>query len=73
MVTITEKKAFRYKTGESGEMEAINLIEAYGLSTDDKPTDNVANGSMFIEMDTGGVHFFDAENEEWLMFNGGGG
>lgn len=35
-----------------------------GLSTDDKP-EGVANGSIFIEMDTGTVYFYDAEGEEW--------
>ena len=36
----------------------------YGLSTDTKPS-NVANGSVFIEMDTSTLYFFDAENGEW--------
>lgn len=37
----------------------------FGLSTDTKPTDNIVNGSMFIEMDTSTRYFFDQENEEW--------
>ena len=39
----------------------------WGLSTDSNsmPT-NVANGSVFIEMDTSKVYFFDAENGDWL-------
>ena len=42
-------------------------IEFYGLSTDDKPTDSsVTNGSSFVEMDTGNVYLFDAENAAWL-------
>lgn len=36
----------------------------YGLSADTKPT-NANNGSLFIEIDTGNVYSFDAENEEW--------
>lgn len=34
------------------------------LSGDTKPTD-VANGSKLIEMDTGKVWMFDADNELW--------
>ena len=36
----------------------------FGLSTDDKPT-TVGNGSAFVEMDTGKLYFFDAENTTW--------
>ena len=45
------------------------LIEAYGLSTDSKPTTNIANGSMFVEMDSGKIYFFDAEGGDWTAFN----
>lgn len=37
----------------------------YGLSTDTKPTKSVQNGSAFIEMNTGKIYFFDAENKQW--------
>lgn len=36
-----------------------------GLSTDTKPTDGVGNGDVFLEIDTGDVFVFDAENEAW--------
>lgn len=36
----------------------------YGLSTDSKPED-VANGSAFIEMDSGKLYFYDAAGEQW--------
>lgn len=39
------------------------------LSTDEKPTGNVENGSMLIEMDTGKVWFYDAENGIWREFS----
>lgn len=35
-----------------------------GLSTDGKPTD-ASNGSVFIEMDTGKLYFYDATGETW--------
>ena len=44
-----------------------NILEITGLSTDDKPTD-VSNGSKFIEMDTGKIYMYDAENEQWREF-----
>lgn len=37
-----------------------------GLSTDEKPTVNIVNGSVFIEMNTSKVYFFDEENTSWL-------
>lgn len=38
----------------------------FGLSTDEKPTGaTVANGSCFLELDTGKIYFFDADNSQW--------
>ena len=48
--------------------------EMVGLSTDTKPTGvSVGNGWSFIEMDTGKVFFYNAEDNEWLEFAGSGG
>ena len=35
-------------------------------STDEKPTDGIANGSMCLEMDTGKFYAFDAAGEVWI-------
>ena len=43
-------------------------MEAYGLSTDEKPLD-MPNASRFIEMDTGKIFLFDEENTVWHQFN----
>lgn len=49
-------------------------VEMVGLSGDTKPTGvSVGNGWSFIEMDTGKVFFYNAEDEEWLEFAGSGG
>ena len=40
-------------------------VEYRGLSTDTKPTENVINGSAYIEIDTGKVYLFDATGETW--------
>ncbi len=38
----------------------------YGLSTDTKPTGITGgNGSAFVEMDTGKLYFYDADNDTW--------
>lgn len=47
--------------------------EYRGLSTDNKPTDNVPNGSVFIEIDTSNVFLFDAENIDWCQQTSSGG
>lgn len=41
------------------------LREYRGLSTDTKPTTNVANGSIFFEIDTGKVFMYDETNTQW--------
>lgn len=35
------------------------------LSTDEKPSD-LPNGTQLIEMNTGKVKMYDAENDQWL-------
>lgn len=44
-----------------------NGDDLYGLSTDTKPT-NVSNATMFVEIDTGKIFFFDEESNKWLEF-----
>lgn len=40
-------------------------LDYRGLSSDTKPTENVPNGSTFLEMNTGNVYIFDKENSSW--------
>ncbi len=61
MITIYERKDTRIE--EDGDFKTS--MELRGLSTDTKPTDNIDNGSIFIEIDTGKIYMFDLENEEW--------
>lgn len=35
------------------------------LSTDEKPIQNIHNGSTCIEMDTGKIYMFDEDNFTW--------
>ena len=40
-------------------------IEAFGLSTDTKPTEGIITGSVFVEVDTSKAFFFDEVSGEW--------
>lgn len=53
------------RTGDGGN---VYLKQGTCLSTDEKPTGNVENGSRLIEMDTGKIYFYDAENGIWREF-----
>lgn len=46
-------------------------IDGHCLSTDEKPTDNIANGSKLIEIDTGDIYLFDEDSETWVELGGG--
>lgn len=69
MVTIYNIKKSEMINHPNGEV--FYLLELRGLSTDEKPTEiengTIENGSVFIEIDTGDVYIFDAENTEWIV------
>ena len=59
MVRIIEKKL---------QNDDVNYYEFAGLSTDNKPTHNIATGSVFLEVNTGDVYLFNEEGtsgNEW--------
>ena len=41
-------------------------VEISGLSTDSKPTEGVAQGSILSEVDTGKVYFFNETAATWV-------
>ena len=45
-----------------------HYVEGFCLSTDTKPTENMANGSSLIEMDTSKVFLFDEAGSQWDEF-----
>ena len=47
---------------------ATNYVELEGLSTDDKPTENIAVNSKFYELDTNDAFYFDGE--AWAKIGG---
>ena len=54
-------------------MVSVNRQEMYGrvyndvrcLSTDEKPTEGIRNGSTLVEIDTGKSYMFDSDGSEW--------
>ena len=54
MVTVLRKAYYGYW-----------IHEVRCLSTDEKPTEGISNGSELIEMDTGKLYMFDKDNETW--------
>ena len=46
--------------------EGVMFIDAAGLSSDTKPTEGIATGSRFIEVDTVAEFLFDEESGMWL-------
>lgn len=51
-------------TAESGETKFYKEIS--GLSSDTKPTAGLINGSIFSEVDTGSVFFFNETAGTWV-------
>ncbi len=45
--------------------KAQAMKEVRCLSTDDKPTAGMPNGSTCIEIDTGKVYLFDLDGNQW--------
>ena len=71
MISCIERKTVRYET-DGGKPHSVDYMEIRGLSADEKPAQYVANGSSFLEMDTGNLFFFDEESRQWLNPWGGG-
>ena len=50
----------------AGTDEPITYFEYSGLKTETKPTDGVAMGSLFFEVDTGDVYAYNETAESWV-------
>lgn len=64
MITYTVKKP-AHGTAEG---EIVNYVEGSCISTDVKP-DNVANGSILMEMDTSTMYMFDENAGTWRAWS----
>lgn len=43
-----------------------SMVNGVCLSTDTKPTANMANGSLMLEMDTGDIYAFNEASTAWI-------
>lgn len=63
MVSIIKTDVVKNEEGKT-----IKTAQYVGLSTDTKPTEDVGNGSFFIEINTSKIYIFDSVNEQWHEF-----
>lgn len=54
-------------TVSSWRIEDLYYREGDCLSTDDKPTEGIFNGSILTEMDTGNIYKFNQAAKTWLL------
>lgn len=52
-------------TVENKDGNEIIMVQLAGLSTDSKPTDGIATGSSFLEVNTGKVFLYDETGSTW--------
>lgn len=65
MIRVIDSRVVQY-----GKNERIDYQEISGLSTDTKPTEGIATGSVFLEVDTGDAYFFDESSKDWNKVGG---
>ena len=64
MVTIIGSNKIAEITNVDGVVVGLSYVELACLSTDTKPTANIATGSIAVEADTGKTFFFDGS--DWV-------
>lgn len=64
MVTIIGSNKIAETTNGDGVVVGLSYVELACLSTDTKPTANLATGSIAVESNTGKVFFFDGS--DWV-------
>ena len=67
MISVIDAKFQHYSpTGAT-----VNTYTMLGKSTDVKPTtEDVGNGSAYVEMDTSNVYFYDEAGQSWIAYGG---
>lgn len=67
MITIVKTEVLQQENDKN-----MLTAELRGLSTDTKPekigSNEIGNGTLFIEMDTGKIYFYDLQNKQWREF-----
>lgn len=65
MISVIDAKFQHYSSSGA----TVNTYTMLGKSTDAKPTtEDVGNGSAFVEMDTSNVYFYDEAASAWLKW-----
>jgi hypothetical protein len=52
-------------TTQTNYFDGSRFVEGFCLSTDTKPTDNLATGSALVEVDTGDCYLYDEISKDW--------
>ena len=55
----------KFDYAEQKDSTPVYYGEGTCLALDNKPTENIANGSKLLEMDTATLYMFDAQNKQW--------
>jgi len=63
---ILEGKVLEEKLLPDGSVAVVNYAEIAGLSTEEKPTENLGTGSLFYEVDTNALFVFDEVTGVWM-------
>ena len=63
-ITFTKDVIIKAADGEDKK-----LVEIACLSTDTKPTEDLATGSLALEVNTGDIYAFDEVSENWTKIN----
>ena len=53
-------------TGSASSFDEKRYVEIAGTSTETKPTGAFLTGSIFVEVDTGKVYFYNASGSTWV-------
>lgn len=65
MITYLKKEEYSFNVDREQEIGS-QLVEIACLSADTKPTEDIANGSICLEMDTGTFYMYDEDGEQWV-------
>lgn len=52
--------------GAASAFDGKRYVEIAGTSTETKPTGDFLSGSIFVEVDTGKVYFYNASGSTWV-------
>lgn len=55
-----------YDQNPDGTLTRKTMANFFGASTDSKPTENIVNGSAFLEVNTGKIFLFNESTSTWV-------